>query len=212
MASRGLLASLSSVTSAQGLTIVRSKRNSHPLGIHIHRRGRYARWHRPCVVGRTCVLPGHLARRVFYPPCRTPSCIPGGTRTLGGEASGYELIYSTPTSDTKACAAKLSVHGSPSCGVALRLDRVGCGRQTPPKGLASKSRLHCVERFQLLAIHKHCSGPFLSPREADVGSPGSATVLLKEVPAEVFSVVGVKNSGDFGLDMRDQPEATLFVE
>lgn len=48
--------------------------------------------------------------------------------------------------------------------------------------------------------------PFTRPlREVDVGSLGSTHFLLTEVPAEAPALVGVKQAGNFGLDMWDQP-------
>lgn len=41
--------------------------------------------------------------------------------------------------------------------------------------------------------------------EVDVDSLGGAIFLLEGLPVEAFVVAGTKKSGDFGLDMRDQP-------
>lgn len=53
--------------------------------------------------------------------------------------------------------------------------------------------------------------PFLGLKEVDVGSLSSSTLLLAEMVAETLAVASVENSGDFGLDLWDEPEVIMYV-
>lgn len=75
----------------------------------------------------------------------------------------------------------------------------------------SKACLHSTEGCITLAFHKHQSAPFPGPHEADVDSLGGATLVLMKAPAEALAVLGIDDTGDFGLDTQDQPEVALSV-
>lgn len=77
-------------------------------------------------------------------------------------------------------------------------DRVplGKGAQTPPRGLASKTRFHNVEDRMSLVLHKRHCALFVGSRDAYVGSVGSANFLLTGVPAEELAAVGIEHSGE----------------
>lgn len=71
--------------------------------------------------------------------------------------------------------------------------------------------LYGFEERTILALHGRHSALFPGLREADAGPLGSAASLLAKVLAETLAVVGVENSGDFGLYMWYSPQATPSV-
>lgn len=104
---------------------------------------------------------------------------------------------------SRLLAAARRVVGSPD-----RVPRV-IGVQRPPNNLPPKAHLHSVESHTRLVLYECHRTLFSGLREVDVSLLGSAHSLLTEVPAEAISVVGAQSSGDFGLDIPDQPEASM---
>lgn len=113
---------------------------------------------------------------------------------------------------TRVRAAELSARSIPPRGSA---PPIGSHLSWEPKHRprASHQRLALTVSKSARSCHsmkRHyalCPGP----REVDVGSLGGAAFLLADVCGEVGAVVGVEESGNFGLDMRNQSEANPSV-